>query len=147
MLLIAMLTHLRIARATNHLDEILRFYCDGLGFEQVGEFRDHDGFDGAMLGHAGVQYHLEFTREQNAPAVPAPGQDSLLVFYLEDAETFRTAVTRLESLGHMPVKSHNPFWDRKGRTYEDADGYRVVLYQGGWENQPHRDPQQPRSES
>jgi hypothetical protein len=27
----------------------------------------------------------------------------LLVFYLEDAETFRAAVARLESLGHMPV--------------------------------------------
>jgi len=131
-----MLAHLRIARATNHLDEILRFYRDGLGFEQVGAFRDHDGFDGVMLGHAGVPYHLEFTRERDAPATPAASQESLLVFYLEDAENFRAAVARLESLGHMPVRSHNPFWDRNGRTYEDADGCRVVLYQGRWENRP-----------
>jgi catechol 2,3-dioxygenase-like lactoylglutathione lyase family enzyme len=31
-----MKAHLRVARATDHLEEILRFYRDGLGFELVG---------------------------------------------------------------------------------------------------------------
>jgi len=130
------LGHLRIARATSHLDEVLSFYRDGLGFEVVGEFRDHDGFDGIMLGHIGAEYHLEFTRERTAEATPAPSQEHLLVFYLTDMVAFGDAVLRLEKLGHAPVQSRNPFWDRNGRTYEDADGYRVVLYRGTWESRP-----------
>lgn len=128
--------HLRVARATDHLDEILRFYRDGLGFEVVGEFHDHEGFDGVMLGHAGAGYHLEFTRERGAAAGRAPGPENLLVFYLPDAEAWRAAAARLEANGNAPVPSHNPYWDRSGKTYEDADGYRVVLYHGGWENRP-----------
>jgi len=41
-------------------------------------------------------------------------------------------VARLEELGHTPVKSFNPYWDRKGKTFEDPDGYRVVLQQASW---------------
>ena len=63
-----MKTHLRVARATDHLEEIVRFYRDGLGFEVVGEFYDHEGFDGVMLGHAGFPYHFEFTRERGVNA-------------------------------------------------------------------------------
>lgn len=25
-----------------------------------------------------------------------------------------------------------PYWDRKGKTFEDPDGYRVVLQQSSW---------------
>jgi len=136
-----MLAHLRVARATVHLDEILRFYRDGLGFELVGEFHDHEGFDGVMLGHVGAAYHLEFTRERSAMAAPVPGPENLLVFYLEDSKAFQDAIARLESLGHAPVPSYNPFWDRNGRTYADPDGYRVVLYQGAWVSRPRSDSQ------
>ena len=31
-----------------------------------------------------------------------------------------------------PVKAFNPYWDRKGKTFEDPDGYRVVLQQASW---------------
>ena len=79
--------HLRIARPTDRLDEIERQYVDGLGFERLGGFRDHDGFDGVMLGHPGAGYHLEFTREAGVPAGGAPSPEHLLVFYLpEEAE-------------------------------------------------------------
>jgi catechol 2,3-dioxygenase-like lactoylglutathione lyase family enzyme len=129
-----MQAHLRVARATDHLDDVVRFYRDGLGFELVGEFHDHEGFDGVMLGHAGAGYHLEFTVERGAVAGRAPGRENLLVFYLPDAGAFAAAVARMEAQGHAAVASHNPYWDRGGKTYEDADGYRVVLCHGGWEN-------------
>ena len=45
--------HLRVARPTDDLAAVTRFYRDGLGFKVVGEFKDHEGFDGIMLGHAG----------------------------------------------------------------------------------------------
>ena len=124
--------HLRIARPTAHMAAVIRFYRDGLGFEVLGSFEDHEGFDGVMLGHRGAPYHLEFTRHRGHAAAGAPGEDNLLVFYLPDAGVWRAAVARMREHGYEPVKSYNPFWDARGETFEDADGYRVVLQQAAW---------------
>ena len=77
-------TTLRVARPTDRLDEVLRFYTDGLGLIRLGAFEDHDGFDGVMLGVPGSSYHLEFTRKRGHVAGRAPTEDNLLVFYLPD---------------------------------------------------------------
>jgi catechol 2,3-dioxygenase-like lactoylglutathione lyase family enzyme len=45
--------HLRVARPTDDLDAVVRFYRDGLGFEVLYEFADHDGFDGAARARRG----------------------------------------------------------------------------------------------
>ncbi len=45
--------HLRVARPTDQMTEIIRFYRDGLGLEVLGSFEGHDGFDGVMLGPTG----------------------------------------------------------------------------------------------
>jgi catechol 2,3-dioxygenase-like lactoylglutathione lyase family enzyme len=124
--------HLRVARPTDDLAAVVRFYRDGLGFEILYEFRDHDGFDGVMLGHAGAAYHLEFTHRHGHPAGRAPTEDNLLVFYLPDVQEWERAVARLEAQGYKIVKAFNPYWDRKGRTFEDPDGYRVVLQNAAW---------------
>jgi hypothetical protein len=42
------------------------------------------------------------------------------------------AVAQLEGLGYMPVKAFNPYWDKNGKTFEDPDGYRVVLQNAIW---------------
>jgi len=63
-------TTLRVARPTDHLEEIVRFYTDGLGLSRLGSFEDHDGFDGVMLGVPGAAYHLEFTRKRGHRAGP-----------------------------------------------------------------------------
>lgn len=60
--------HLRVARPTDNLTEVMKFYRDGLGFEVLYEFRNHDGFDGVMLGHKGAAYHLEFTHKRGTPS-------------------------------------------------------------------------------
>jgi len=36
--------------------------------------------------------------------------------------------------GFVEVKSFNPYWDKLGRTFEDHDGYRVVLQRAAWSN-------------
>jgi catechol 2,3-dioxygenase-like lactoylglutathione lyase family enzyme len=123
--------HLRVARPTDDLAAVVAFYRDGLGFDVLSEFRDHAGFDGVMLGHPGAGYHLEFTRRAGHPAGRAPTADNLLVFYLPDAAEWRAAVARFEAAGYKPVESVNPYWDRRGRTFEDPDGYRVVLQNAG----------------
>jgi len=123
---------LRVARPTDHLDEVLRFYMDGVGLTRLGEFEDHEGFDGVMLGVPGAPYHLEFTRKRGHVAGRAPTADNLLVFYLPDAPQWQEAVDRMMAAGYAPVASFNPYWDRAGRTFEDPDGYRVVLQHASW---------------
>src|SRR4051812_42029118 len=89
--------HLRVARPTDDLAAVVRFYRDGLGLDVLAEFRDHDGFDGVMLGRQGAAYHLEFTRRAGHTAGRAPTDDHLLVFYLPDVGEWERAVARLEA--------------------------------------------------
>ena len=124
--------HLRVARPTDDLAAVVRFYRDGLGLEVLYEFAGHGGFDGVMLGAPGAPYHLEFTRCEGHTAGRAPTEDNLLVFYLPDAAEWRAATERMERAGYAAVPAFNEYWDRAGRTYEDADGYRVVLQNAGW---------------
>lgn len=123
---------LRIARPSDDLDALLRFYRDGLGMDVLYRFSDHDGFDGVMLRHAGAPYHLEFTRAHGHPAGRAPTQDNLLVFYMPGHDDWHRAVARMQAAGFAPVAAFNPYWDRDGLTFEDPDGYRVVIQHGEW---------------
>ncbi len=124
---------LRIARPTDDIAALLPFYHDGLGFEVIASFEDHQGFDGVMLGHHQAPYHLEFTHCRVHEAGKATSQDQLLVFYLPDPEEWQAAVERMIEAGFAPVPSFNPYWDLRGKTFEDADGYRVVLQQSAWD--------------
>jgi catechol 2,3-dioxygenase-like lactoylglutathione lyase family enzyme len=123
---------LRVARPTDNLEALLRFYEKGLGFRVLYRFEDHDGFDGVMLGRPGAPYHFEFTKKRGHTAGRAPTADNLLVFYLPDADDWKEAVQRLQGSGFDPVPSFNPYWDRDGVTFEDPDGYRVVLQKAAW---------------
>lgn len=122
----------RIARPSDDLDALLKFYCDGLGMELLSQFKDHDGFDGVMLGRRGDPYHFEFTKKDGHPVGRAPSQDNLMVFYMPDADEWTAAVERMRDAGFLPVPSFNPFWDRNGKTFEDPDGYRTVLQNAAW---------------
>lgn len=124
---------LRIARPSNDLNGLLRFYRDGLGLMVLYEFEDHDGFDGSMLGQEGAPYHFEFTKKQGHLVGRAPTRDNLLVFYYPDVTEWRAAVQRMRDAGFTPVGSFNPYWDRDGLTFEDPDGYRVVLQNAPWD--------------
>ena len=123
---------LRVARATSKMAEVTDFYVEGLGFSKLAEFADHAGFDGVILGTPHGPYHLEFTQEREAGPQALPHAESLLVFYLRDEAGWRETVSRLRALGREPVASHNPYWDISGLTFEDPDGFRVVLQKGGW---------------
>jgi catechol 2,3-dioxygenase-like lactoylglutathione lyase family enzyme len=123
----------RIARPSDDLDALLAFYRDGLGFRVLNRFRDHDGFDGIMLGWEHAPYHFEFTTKRGHAAGRAPSADNLIVIYHADAAEWRAAVQRMRDAGFGPVTSFNPYWDRDGLTFEDPDGYRVVLQNAAWE--------------
>jgi catechol 2,3-dioxygenase-like lactoylglutathione lyase family enzyme len=120
-------SQVRIARPTDRLDHIVRFYCDALGFEQVGSFTGHAGYDGVMVGLPGKTYHLEFTQHADGSLCPAPSKDNLLVLYIEDKSAIDRMVARLRAYGHEPVPPENPYWAERGVTFEDPDGWRIVL--------------------
>lgn len=124
--------HLRVARPTDNLEAVVAFYREGLGFERLDGFTDHDGFDGVMLGISGAPYHLEMTHRAGHVAGRAPTEDNLLVLYVPDRVAWERTIARMKAAGHEPVPSFNPYWDQGGTTYEDPDGYRVVLYNGAW---------------
>ncbi|MBR1091107.1 VOC family protein [Bradyrhizobium manausense] len=127
-------TILRVARPSDNIEALVRFYRDGLGLEILDRFENHAGFDGIMLGRRGVPYHLEFTHAHGHPAGRASSPDHLLVFYLPDAKGWESAVARMKAAGYAPVASFNPYWDVDGVTFEDPDGYRVVLQQASWDD-------------
>ena len=124
-------SQIRIARPTDRLTEVVRFYRDGLGFTVIGKFDDHDGYDGIMLAIPGRSDHLEFTCHRSGSRCPAPSRDNLLVLYLPQREDIAEQQARLRMLGYAPVDAENPYWAvHNALTFEDPDGWRVVLFPG-----------------
>ena len=122
---------LRFARPTNALSRISAMYCSGLRLTVLSRF-DHDGFAGVILGAVGSLYHFEFTQESGREAPRCPSPDLLLVLYVPEAAVWSEAVARMSEAGFSTVRSHNPYWDRNGQTFEDVEGYRVVLAKQEW---------------
>lgn len=124
--------HLRIARPVTDPEKVAAQYRLGLGFVEIGRFRDHEGFDGIMLGKPGLPYHFEFTRCHHHPVVPTPTEEDLLVFYFPDPGPWEETCRDMLGAGFTEVTPFNPYWGKQGRTFADGDGYRVVLQQAAW---------------
>lgn len=122
----------RIVRPTDNPDALLPFYRDGLGLTVLDSFQEHDGFDAIIMGRENVPYHFAFTRTDKHQAGKAPTKENLLVFYLPDHAEWENAIERMKATGFVPVSAFNPYWDKKGVTFEDPDGYRIVLQQTDW---------------
>ena len=91
------IAHLRVVRLSDDLAPVVEFYRDGLGFEVLSEFKDHEGFDGVILGHKEAAYHLAFTHKAGYTAGRAPTDDNLLVFYVPDQAEWERGVRRWSS--------------------------------------------------
>ncbi|MFI5039480.1 MAG: VOC family protein [Solirubrobacterales bacterium] len=120
---------LRVARHTERLDALVRFYRDGLGLSEVGRFEDHDGYEGVFLEVPGTGAHLELTAG-GVHGAPVPHPETLVVFYLGDEQSVQAVAARL---GAEPVAPANPYWAEHGLTFEDPDGFRVVLVPERWQ--------------
>jgi hypothetical protein len=124
---------LRIARPVNDLGRSVGMYRRGLGLAELGRFADHAGFDGVMLGLPGASWHFEFTVCRAHPVRPTPTPEDLAVFYLPDAEAWQARCAAMAAAGFREVEAFNSYWQQRGRTFEDGDGYRVVLQQAEWD--------------
>jgi hypothetical protein len=118
---------IRIARSTNNFHDILKFYRDGLALQVLGEFKNHQGFDGIMLGVKGAIYHFEFTKKGGHVSHHSPSEDQLIVFYFPVHDEYQLAICRMKDAGFNPVSAFNPYWDLHGTTFEDSEGYRIVF--------------------
>jgi catechol 2,3-dioxygenase-like lactoylglutathione lyase family enzyme len=127
-----MQAHLRIARPVRDLARAEHMYCAALNLTVLARFQNHQGFDGVMLGSPGMDYHFEFTHCPEHPVAPSPTDEDLLVFYIPDRQEWQSACDRLGGNGFLRVVSLNPYWEVSGRTFEDPDGYRVVLQNAEW---------------
>lgn len=67
------------------------------------------------------------------PVAPTPTAQDLLVFYLPDSVQWQHASASMLQAGFVEVSSFNPYWEQRGRTFEDHDRYRVVLQQARWD--------------
>lgn len=123
-------TVMRVGRPTDNLEEITKMYVEGLGFEIIGGFDGHGDFSGRMVGHPKHHYHLEFTTHTKEKAGRAPTLENLLVFYIPDELEYNNAIKRISNSGFRKVKSFNPYWEGGAQTFEDLDGYRVVINYG-----------------
>ncbi|WP_043931643.1 VOC family protein [Bacillus sp. EB01] len=117
----------RIARPTDQLDKVVAFYQDGIGLKVIGSFKQHDGYDGVMLGLPDANYHLEFTQHEKGSPCPPPTEDNLLVFYIPDKAARDEIAARLNEMGYPAVEPENPYWKNAGVTIADPDGWRIVL--------------------
>ena len=124
--------HLRIARPVSDLKRAVTMYRHGLGLHELGRFEQHAGFDGVILGWPGVDYHLEFTFCRTHPIGPTPTDEDLLVFYAPDHGPWTAQCARMVEAGFVEVPPFNPYWRARGRTFQDRDGYKVVLEQSAW---------------
>lgn len=117
----------RIARPTDKYDEVLQFYEDGLGLNRLTDFEGHSGYSGVILGLPDASYHLEFTKHVDGSPCPAPTKDNLLVFYIPKHAEILAIKNKLELMGYPEVEPENGYWEEKGVTIEDPDGWRIVL--------------------
>ena len=116
----------RIARHTNNLTPLIAFYKNILGFEILGQFTGHDGYDGVFIGLPQADWHLEFTVSADAPN-HEPDEDDLLVFYADSLEQYEDLLQKFAAHSLTPLKPKNPYWEVNGTTFSDPDGYRLVI--------------------
>ncbi len=116
----------RTARHTTDLQPITGFYCGILDLEILGEFHDHDSYDGVFIGNHGADWHLEFTVSKDQPK-HTPDEDDLLVFYAESDAEYEHLLEKFRLNQIEEVQPKNPYWQIHGKTFTDPDGYRIVI--------------------
>ena len=85
-----------------------------------------------MLAPEGANHHFEFTISHVHPVPATPTKEDLVVFYIPSRAEWDAACSKMLAAGFLPTASFNPYWDLRGRTFEDHDGYRTVLQNAAW---------------
>lgn len=126
--------HLRLARPSRDLGKAEQFWVEGLGLEVL--YRKSPEAEGGhallMVGWPEAAWHLELVGDPAGETPATATEEDLLVLYLA-GPIDDDVVQRLQRAGGRRVQSRNPYWDRWGITFEDPDGYRLVLSTRDWQ--------------
>jgi hypothetical protein len=116
----------RFARHTNNLEQIKSFYIDFLGFQLLGGFENHNGYDGIFIGRANENWHLEFTKSEEIVHFNF-NDDDIIVFYPKNKIDFDLIMNKIQSQNIDFIKAKNPYWNENGKMILDPDGYKIVI--------------------
>lgn len=118
--------HLRVARHTNNLEEIEKFYVNILGFERLGGFQNHNNYDGVFIGKKELSWHFEFTQSQIS-AKHTFDEDDVTVLYPKTISDYTNLENKIKKHNITVIDALNPFWNENGIMIQDPDGYRIVI--------------------
>lgn len=116
----------RYARHTSNIQILQKFYNEILGFQVLGNFVNHQGYDGVFLGFPDKDWHLEFTQNKDLP-LSNFDEDDALVFYplkLEEYEEISQNVLKYKVKSFLPK---NPYWKENSLCFEDPDGFKIII--------------------
>lgn len=116
----------RIARHTNDLKPIIEFYTQILDLTVLGNFENHDNYDGVFLGKENLDWHLEFTTSSEK-AKHSFDEDDMLVFYPNSETEYDFIIRQIEQNNTPKIKAKNPYWNKNGILIKDPDGYNIVI--------------------
>lgn len=117
---------LRVARHTNNLKVIENFYVNILGFERLGNFQNHNNYNGVFIGKAELDWHFEFTQSLTK-ANHVFDEDDIIVFYPKTILEYDTLIKKVEENNISIIPAVNPYWNENGKMFQDPDGYRILI--------------------
>ena len=118
--------HFRYARHTTNIDKIKVFYTQILQLDKLGEFKNHDGYNGLFLGLKDKDWHLEFTENGEIPKCTTD-EDDLLVFYPTNLEHYKSIIQNIKTYRIRQLEPKNPYWKKNGIMINDPDGYGIII--------------------
>lgn len=116
----------RYARHTNDLAPLIQFYTEIIGLEVLGNFKDHEGYDGVFLGFKNKDWHLEFTTSGKS-ANHHFDEDDLLVFYVDNNNDELSDILGRAQKINCITTPENPYWQKNGHCLVDPDGFRIIV--------------------
>lgn len=116
----------RYARHTDDISKLIPFYVDIMGLEILGEFKNHDQYNGIFFGKSHLDWHLEFT-ESNSPSNHRFDEDDLLVFYPKTESEYKGILKAIESNRILKQTPKNPYWTENGILIHDPDGFGIII--------------------
>ena len=116
----------RYARHTDSISKLIPFYVDILGLEILGEFKNHNQYNGIFFGKSHFHWHLEFT-ESDSLANHSFDEDDLLVFYPNSQSEYDRIMTQIEIHQIRKYRPKNPYWIENGTLIKDPDGFGIII--------------------
>ena len=92
----------------------------------LGEFTNHDNYDGIFIGKLNLDWHLEFTKS-NEIAKFEFGDEDYLVFYLDNMLEYNSIMDKIYKNKIKLLDSKNPYWNENGAIIIDPDGFGIII--------------------